>query len=108
MAGLARVCFGGGWRVQAGGSSSHLDEAVQATVELVAPNGHLDSVERVLHDVVGVQLVDFLHHDVDIGLLRLSEEKKLGARLCLEALNAEMAGLEDLDAGGAVDKGRRS
>jgi hypothetical protein len=91
--GLARVCFGRGWLILVEGSPPHLDEAVQAAVELVAPDGHLDGVERVLHDVVGVQLIYFLHHGIDIGLLRLSEKEELCARLRLEALDPELAGL---------------
>jgi hypothetical protein len=80
-------------------SPPDLDEAIQAPIKLLAPNRHLDGIERVLHDVVGIQLIYLLHHCVHIGLLRLSEEQELDTGLCLETLDAEVGAFEDFNTG---------
>jgi hypothetical protein len=83
----------------------------QLPVEHVAPDGHLELVERVLHDVVGVQLVDASDGDVDVGLRRVGEEQELGARHGVEALQPKVLGLEHLEPrlrlGAREDPGRR-
>ena len=73
----------------------------QPPLKGVAPNGHLELVEGVLHDVVAVELVDAAHGHVDIGLGGVGEEEELCAGEGVEALHAEVLRLEDLEAGGA-------
>lgn len=68
------------------------------TIERLTPHRHLQLVERVLHDVVRVQLVYLAHDDVDVGHQRVREQQELGPRHRLEAGHAELVRLEDLDA----------
>jgi len=70
----------------------HLYKSIQSTVEFLAPYWHLHSIERVLHDIVGVQLIDPPHHRVDIWLVGLRKEQELDTGLRLEALHAEVLG----------------
>lgn len=74
-------------------SPPDLDETIQPSIELLAPDWHLDGVERVLHDVVCIQFVYLLHHRIHIRLLGLSEEQELDAGLRLETLYAEVRAL---------------
>ena len=66
-------------------------------IEALAPDGHLGLIEGVLHHVIGVQLVDPPHDDLDVGLLGLGEEEELGPRECLETGQAEEGRLEDFE-----------
>lgn len=86
-------------------SSSDLDESVQPTVKFLTPDGHLDRVKWILHDVVSIQLVYLLHHGIHVRLLWFGEEQEFDPCLCLKALDTEMAGLHDFDTCRAVDKG---
>lgn len=83
----------------------------QLSVKHLTPDGHLELVKRVLHDIVGVQLVDASDGDVDVGLRRVGEEQELGARHGVEALQPEILGLEHLEPrrrlGAREDPGRR-
>ncbi|MCJ1240400.1 hypothetical protein MMC14_008402 [Varicellaria rhodocarpa] len=75
-------------------------------IEALAPDRHLDLIEGVLHHVIGVQLVDPPHDDLDVRLLRLGEQEELGPRERLEAGQAEEGRLEDFETregGGARD-----
>ena len=63
-----------------------LDISPQMAIECFALDGHVNLVEGILHDVVGEELIDLSNHDVDVWLMRLSEEQELGTRQCLEAL----------------------
>lgn len=81
----------------------------------LTPDGHLGLIEGILHDVIGVELVDAAHDDLDVGLLGLGKEQELGAREGLEAGQAEEGALENFEAGeggtrqgglGRVDNGR--
>ena len=72
----------------------------QSPLELLHPDRHLHRVERILYDVVPVQLIAPPHHDVRVRLLRAGEQQELDARRRLEARQAEVARFEALDASG--------
>jgi hypothetical protein len=87
-------------------SASHFDESIQASIELLAPDRHLNRIKRVLHDEVGIELVNLPHHAVNVRLLGFGEQQKLGPRLRLETLHAEVARFEDLESAGAINEWR--
>lgn len=74
----------------ASSTPSDFDKAIQPPIELLAPNRHLNGIERILHDVIRIQFIYPLHHSIDIRLLGLSEEQELDTGLCLETLDAEV------------------
>jgi hypothetical protein len=76
-----------------------LDETVQRHVKLMTPDWHLHRVEGILHDEIGVQLVDLAYDDLDVGLRGLRQHQELCARGRLEAVEPKVRGLEHLDAG---------
>jgi hypothetical protein len=82
-------------------SSPDLHESVQASVELLTSNRHLDGIEWVLHHEIRIQLVNLLQRRLGIRLSWLRKEQELDARKCLETLHAELRRLEDFDARGA-------
>ena len=67
-------------------------------IKRLAPHRHLQLIERVLHHIVRVQLINAPHDDLHVRLLRLREEQELGARHRLEAGQAEERRLQHLDA----------
>lgn len=75
---------------------------VELAVEHVAAHRHLELIEGVLHDVVGVEIVDFAHGDVDVGLHGVGEKQELCARLRVEALQPEILRLHDLEPRGGL------
>ena len=87
-------------------STPHLHKPIQPSVKLLTPYWHLHGIERVLHDIVGVQFVYLLHHAVDVRLLWLGEEEEFGTGERLEALHAEVRRFEDFDARCAGGEGR--
>ncbi|KAL6403094.1 putative multiubiquitin chain binding protein (MBP1) [Ilyonectria robusta] len=66
-------------------------------VKNVTPDGHLQGVKGVLHDVIRVQVVDAADGDVDIGLRGVGEDEEFGARQGGVALHAEVLRLQDLE-----------
>ena len=76
-------------------------------IEPLTPNRHLHLIEGILHDIVGVQLIDAAHDDLHIWLLGFREEEELGPREGLETGQAEEGRFENLEAGegGAGDGG---
>jgi hypothetical protein len=56
-------------------SSSRRSHKVCAkcAIELLDTNRHVEAIERVLHDEIGVELVAPADHDIRIGLLRACE-----------------------------------
>lgn len=77
----------------------------QPPVEQFAADGHLKLVKGVLHDVVGIVLVDPAHGGVGSGTAGLDgvgEEEELEPRLGGEALQAEVLRLHDLEARGGL------
>lgn len=82
----------------------------QLPLPRLTPNRIINGIERILHHIIGIQLVDIPNDTVDIRLQRLREEQELGARERLEALQPEVLRLEHLDARGrgrAVREGWR-
>lgn len=67
-------------------------------VKRLTPHRHLQLVERVLHHVVGVELVDLIHNRVHITGHRVREEQELSSRQGLEAGQSELFRLEMLQA----------
>src|SRR5438105_1655623 len=86
-------------------SSPNLDKSIQPPIKLLTSDRHLDCIKRILHHIVRIQLVYLLHHGIDIRLLGFCKEQKLRASLRLEALDAEVAGFEDFEAGCAHGEG---
>lgn len=78
-------------------SSPDLYKTIQPSIEFLAPDRHLHSVERVLHDVVCVQFIYLLHHRVYVRLLGLCEEEEFDTGLRLETLNTEVRAFQDFD-----------
>lgn len=70
----------------------------QLAIKHLAPNRVIDLVERVLHDIVRVQLIDLLEDRIHILLRRLREYQELGPRQRLKALQPEVLRLQDFDA----------
>lgn len=75
------------------------DVGVQFPVKHLTPNGHLQLVEGILHDVVRVQLVDPPRGHIHVRLGVVSVQEELGARHGVEALQAEVLRLHDLEPG---------
>ena len=67
-------------------SLSGLDIGDQMTIKGLAFDGHIDLIERILHHVIGVQLVHATEDDVDVRLMRLREQEELGPGQGLETL----------------------
>jgi hypothetical protein len=74
----------------------------QSSVKLVDADGHLETVEGVGHDVVGIDVVASASDLIRVGLLGAGEEQELCAGGSLETGQTEMRRLERLDAGGLV------
>nr|POF26283.1 hypothetical protein CFP56_22432 [Quercus suber] len=72
----------------------------QRSLKLLHPHRHLHAIERVLHDIVPIQLIAPPHHHIRIWLFGAREEQELDPRWRLETRQAEMAGLDALDARG--------
>lgn len=68
-------------------------------IERLTPDRHLQTIKRILHHIIRVELVHLAHDNVDIRLLRLREEQKLGPRHRLEARQPEQPGLQHLEPG---------
>lgn len=75
------------------------DVGVQFPVKHLTADGHLQLVERVLHDVVRVQLVDPPRGHIHVRLGVVGVQEELGARHGVEALQAEVLCLHDLEPG---------
>ena len=88
-------------------SGSRLNILVQAGIEFLTPNRHFHRVERILHNKVGVKLVHALGYDVNVRLGGLGEQQKLRACLRLEASEAKLGRLHDLEAAGSRRKALR-
>ena len=68
-------------------------------VESLTPNRHLQLVERILHNIVAVKLINPPYNNLHIRLLRLCEQQELRARKSLEAAQSKRAALEHFDPG---------
>lgn len=68
------------------------------SVESFTSHRHLELVERVLHHVVGIQLIDLVHDDVHATRRRIREEEKFSPRQRLEARQTEAVGLKKFQA----------
>lgn len=62
----------------------------QLPVKHVGPDRHLELIERVLHDIVRVEIIHLANRDVHICLRRVREQQKLDARHGREALQPEV------------------
>lgn len=82
--------------------------AQQPPIKALTPDGHLRLIERILHHIIRIQLVNLPNDTVYVGLQWLREQEELGPRERGEALHTEVFGFEDFDAGwwvGSVDGG---
>ncbi len=64
------------------------------TIKRFTLDRHINLIERIFHDIVGVELIDTPHDDVDVGLIGFGEEQEFGPRQGLEALHPEVLALE--------------
>jgi len=62
----------------------------QSSVKLVDADGHLETVEGIGHDVVGIDVVASASNLIRVGLLGAGEEQELCAGGSLEAGQTEM------------------
>lgn len=74
------------------------DDRTETTLKALAPYGHLHGIKRILHDIVGIQLVDLAQHCIAILLHGFGEEKKLDTGEGLKALQTKVLRLDNLDA----------
>ena len=74
------------------------DIAPEPALKEVAPDGHLELVERILHDKIAVKIVYPAHGQVDIGLRGVGKKQELCAGQGGEALQTEVFRLEHLQA----------
>lgn len=69
-------------------------------VECFTSYRHLQLVEGVLHHIIRIQLVDFVHDGIHVAGHGVREEQELCPCQCLEAGQAEFVRLEELQACG--------
>ena len=79
---------------------SALQPTAQTPIPRVDANRHLELVEGILHDEVGVAIVHAAHDILDVGGDGVGEEEEFRAGQRLEAGEAEEGGLERFDARG--------
>jgi hypothetical protein len=68
-------------------------------VKRFTPNWHVHLIERILHDIISVKLVDSTYDCINIWLMRFREEQELCACQSLEALHSKGFCLEYFYAG---------
>lgn len=81
-------------------STPDFDVCIQSRIKLRTPHGHLHGVKGVLHDKVGIQLVNLTNHHIHIRLCWFSEQQEFGPRECLKACQSEVRGFENFEARG--------
>lgn len=59
--------------------------SAQPPIKLLTSHRHLQSIERILHNVVRVEFVHLSHNGIAIRLMRFREEQELHPRRCLKA-----------------------
>jgi hypothetical protein len=72
----------------------------------LTPNRHLQTIKRILHHIISIQLINSPHNLIRVRLLRFRKQQKLRSCERLEALEAEVFGFEDFDAGKWLGGGR--
>ena len=77
-------------------SRSHVSR--QMPIKRLAPDWHFQLIEGILCHIIRVQLVQLFHDDINVWLMWLREEEKLGAGERLEAGKAEVGRFEDFNA----------
>lgn len=73
--------------------------SAQPPIKLLAPHRHLQRIERILHHIVGIELIDLPHNSIAIRLMRLRKQQKLDTRRRLKARQPEIRAFEHLEAG---------
>lgn len=68
------------------------------SVKRLTLDRHIRLIERVLEDVIGVELINLTYDDVHIRLMRFGEEEELGAGQRLKALETKMLALQQFEA----------
>lgn len=81
-----------------------LNNPRQGSLKLVHPNGHLETVERVRHDVLGIGRVD--ERELIRRVLGRCQEQELCARASLEAGSFKVGRFKRLDS--AASEGARN
>ena len=67
-------------------------------IKRLTPDWHFQLIEGILCHIIRIQFVQLSHDDINIWLMWLREQKKLGAGKCLEAGEAEVGRFEDFNA----------
>lgn len=65
------------------------------SIKRFTPDRHFQLIERILHDIVRIQLVDLVHDRVDIAAHRVGEEQELGPGQRLETSQSESICLKE-------------
>lgn len=68
-------------------------------IKSFALHRHVYLIKRILHHIIGVQLVHLADNHIHVRLMRLREQEEFGTGQSLEALEAEVLALENLEAG---------
>lgn len=79
--------------------SSSPDPSAQSPIKLLTSHRHLQGIERILHDIVGVELINLRDNRITVRLVRFGEEQEFHAGRCLKARQAEIRSLEHFEAG---------
>ena len=67
-------------------------------IKRLTPNWHFQLIEGIFCHIIRIQFVQLSHDDINIWLMWLREQEKLGAGKCLEAGKAEVGRFEDFNA----------
>lgn len=70
---------------------------VEFPIKHFASDGHLQLVKRILHDIIGVQIIDPSRGYIHVCLCSVGEDQELGARHGVKALQAKVLRLHNLE-----------
>ena len=67
-------------------------------IKCLTPHRHLELIERILHHVVRIELIDLLHDCLHIASHRIRKQQEFRPRQSLETCQSELVGLEVIQA----------
>lgn len=82
-------------------STPHPNIAIQPSIKLLTPNRHLNSIKRILHNKVGIKLINSPDNRINIRLRRFREQQELRPRERLKACQSKVCALQNFKPGGA-------
>ena len=68
-------------------------------IKCLASHWHFNLIERILHHIVGIELIDPLNDCVHAARQRIREQQELCTRQGLETCQSKLVGLEVVQAG---------